>query len=258
MIMIDFGLSGKTALVTGGTAGIGKAVAAQFVAAGARVVIVGRRSDGEQTAAAISAEFLRADVTQIEQVATMFDSAEAMLGPLDIVVLNAGIDPGQATLAELEPKAVESNLDVNYRHVLWGLKHAPGHMNDGGSITVTASTVAITSVPTIGHYAAIKAAAVSLAKTAALELGERGIRVNAVMPGTTLSEMTPPDHWEVEVMKTMLPLGRHAIAEEDLVGLYQFLASDASRYITGQAIACDAGMTAGLSYGLLRGVGAPI
>jgi NAD(P)-dependent dehydrogenase (short-subunit alcohol dehydrogenase family) len=113
-------------------------------------------------------------------------------------------------------------------------------------------------VPTISHYAAAKEAVVSLAKTAALELGERGIRVNAVLPGTTLSEMTPPDHWEVEVMKTMLPLGRHAIAADDIVGLYQFLASDASRYITGQAIACDGGMTAGLSYGLLRGVGAEV
>ncbi len=256
--MIDFGLNDKTALITGGTAGIGKAVAKQFVSAGARVVIVGRRAEGEQTAAAMGAGFVRADVTQLDEVAAMYESALAQLGPLDIVVLNAGIDPGQATLAELEPEAVESNLDVNYRHVLWGLKHAPGHMNDGGSITVTASTVAVTHVPTISHYAAVKAAAVSLAKTAALELGERGIRVNAVMPGTTLSEMTPPDHWEVEVMKTMLPLGRHAVAEKDLVGLYQFLASDASRYITGQAIAADGGMTAGLSYGLLRGVGAPI
>jgi len=256
--MIDFGLGGKTALVTGGTAGIGRAVAEQYVTAGARAVVVGRRTDGEQTAAAIGAEFLRADITQVEQVATMFEKAEAMLGPLDIVVLNAGIDPGQSTLADTEPEAFERSLDVNLRHVMWGLKHGPAHMKDGGSVIVTSSTTAAIKVPTIGHYSAAKEAAVSLAKTAALELGERGIRVNAVMPGTTLSEMTPPDHWEIEVMRTMLPLGRHAIAEEDMVGLYQFLASDASSYITGQAIAADGGMTAGLSYGLLRGVGAPI
>jgi NAD(P)-dependent dehydrogenase (short-subunit alcohol dehydrogenase family) len=131
-------------------------------------------------------------------------------------------------------------------------------MRDGGSIIVTSSTVAVTKVPTIGHYAAAKEAVVSLVKTAALELGEREIRVNAVLPGTTLSEMTPEDHWEVEVMGTMLPLGRCAVADQDLVGLYHFLASDASRYVTGQAIACDGGMTAGLSYGLLRGVGAAV
>lgn len=256
--MIDFGLSEKTALVTGGTAGIGKAVATQFATAGAQVAIVGRRSAGESIAAAIGARFLQADITEVSEFAAVFESAARDLGPLDVVVLNAGIDPGQSTIEETTPEAVESNLDVNFRHVLWGLKHAPKHMRDGGSIIVTSSTTAVTKVPTIGHYAAAKEAAVSLAKTAALELGERGIRVNAVMPGTTLSEMTPPDHWEIEVMKKMLPLGRHAIAEEDIVGLYQFLASDASAYLTGQAIAVDGGMTAGLSYGLLRGVGAPM
>lgn len=256
--MIDFGLNGKTALVTGGTAGIGKAVAAQFVAAGATAMAVGRRTDGESIAAELGAEFLRTDVTKVGGVDAMFQEAERRLGKLDIVVLNAGIDPGQATIEDTDPDAFERNLDVNLRHVFWGLKHAPSHMRDGGSIIITSSTVAAVKVPTIGHYAAAKEAAVSLAKTAALELGTRGIRVNAVLPGTTLSEMTPPDHWEIEVMKTMLPLGRHAVAEEDLVGLYQFLASDASRYITGQAIAADAGMTAGLSYGLLRGVGAPL
>ena len=256
--MFDFGLEGIAAVVTGGTSGIGKAVAARFVAADAQVAVVGRRPDGESVATAIGARFLRADITQIEQVAALFQSAEDEFGLLDAVVLNAGIDPGQSTIVDTDPEAFERSLDVNLRHVFWGLKYAPLHMSDGGSIIVTSSTVAATKVPTIGHYAAAKEAAVSLAKTAALELGERGIRVNAVLPGTTLSEMTPPDHWEIEVMKTMLPLGRHAVAEEDIVGLYQFLASDASRYLTGQAIAVDGGMTAGLSYGLLRGVGAPI
>jgi NAD(P)-dependent dehydrogenase (short-subunit alcohol dehydrogenase family) len=256
--MIDFGLSNKTALVTGGTAGIGRAVAAQYVSAGASTIAVGRRPEGEQIAATMGAGFVRADVTQMDEVAAMFAETVQQLGKLDIVVLNAGIDPGQATIVDTDPDAFERNLDVNLRHVFWCLKHAPAHMNDGGSVIVTSSTVAATKVPTVGHYSAAKEAAVALARTAALELGERGIRVNAVLPGTTLSEMTPPDHWEIEVMRTMLPLGRHAIAEEDLVGLYQFLASDASRYITGQAIAADGGMTAGLSYGLLRGVGAPI
>jgi NAD(P)-dependent dehydrogenase (short-subunit alcohol dehydrogenase family) len=256
--MIDFGLSGKTAVVTGGTAGIGKAVVAQFTTAGARAAAVGRRRDGAAIAAEVGATFIQADVTSAAQMAEMLHQAEAILGRLDIVVLNAGIDPGQATIEDTDLDTLEHNFDVNLRHVFYGLKYAPQHMADGGSIIITSSTVAVTKVPTIGHYAAAKEAAVSLAKTAALELGERGVRVNAILPGTTLSEMTPPDHWEIDVMKTMLPLGRHGVAAEDLVGLYQFLASDASRYITGQAIACDAGMTAGLSYGLLRGVGAPI
>lgn len=256
--MIDFALAGKTAVVTGGTAGIGRAVATQFVEAGALVGIVGRRDAGTAIAHEIGGAFFNADVADPSQVAGLFAAAATDFGPLDVIVLNAGIDPGQATIADTELEDLERNLDVNFRHVFWGLKYGPMHMHDGGSIIVTSSTVAVTKVPTIAHYAAAKEAAVSLVKTAALELGERGIRVNAVLPGTTLSEMTPEDHWEIEVMSTMLPLGRHAVAGEDLVGLYQFLASDASRYVTGQAIACDGGMTAGLSYGLLRGVGAHV
>jgi NAD(P)-dependent dehydrogenase (short-subunit alcohol dehydrogenase family) len=256
--MIEFALTGKTAVVTGGTAGIGRAVATQFSDAGATVGVVGRRDTGAAIAQEIGGVFFSVDVTDPAQVAGLFAAAAADFGPLDVVVLNAGIDPGQATIAETEPEDVERSLDVNFRHVLWGLKYAPNHMRDGGSIVVTSSTVAVTKVPTIAHYAAAKEAVVSLVKTAALELGERGIRVNAVLPGTTFSEMTPDDHWEIEVMRTMLPLGRPAIADEDLVGLYQFLASDASQYVTGQAIACDGGMTAGLSYGLLRGVGAAV
>ncbi len=69
--------------------------------------------------------------------------------------------------------------------------------------------------------------------------------------------MTPADHWELPVMRTMLPMGRHSVAEQDLVGLYQFLASDESAYITGQVIAADGGMTLGMSYGTLRALGAP-
>lgn len=256
--MIDFALTGKTAVVTGGTAGIGRAVAAQFVDAGATVGVVGRRDTGAAIAHEIGGAFLSADVADPAQVAGLLATAGNEFGPLDVIVLNAGIDPGQATIAETEPEDLDRNLDVNFRHVFWGLKYGPMHMRDGGSIIITSSTVAMTKVPTIAHYAAAKEAVVSLAKTAALELGGRGIRVNAVLPGTTLSEMTPEDHWEIEVMRTMVPLGRHAVADEDLVGLYQFLASDASRYVTGQAIACDGGMTAGLSYGLLRGVGARV
>jgi NAD(P)-dependent dehydrogenase (short-subunit alcohol dehydrogenase family) len=160
-------------------------------------------------------------------------------------------------MTEVGGDVFERNLDVNLRHVWWGLVHGPAHLADGASIITTSSTVAVYKVPNISHYAAAKAAVVSLTQSAALELAHRRIRANAVLPGTTLSEMTPPDHWELPVMETMLPLGRHAIAEQDLVGLYQFLASDESKYITGQAIAADGGMTLGMSYGTLQALGAP-
>jgi 3-oxoacyl-[acyl-carrier protein] reductase len=252
-----FGLDGKRVLITGGTAGIGLAVARRFVEAGAWVAISGRRAEGAATAKDIGAEFISADVTQETEVATMFATAVDRFGGLDVAVLNAGIDPGMAPIAEYAPAAFEANLDVNFRHVWWGLVEASRSLTDGGSIITTSSTTAAYKVPNVSAYAAIKEAVVSLTKSAALELAHRGVRANAVLPGTTLSEMTPPDHWEVEVMETMLPLGRHAIVEDDLVGLYQFLASDESAYITGQAIAADGGMTLGMSYGTLRALGAP-
>ena len=252
-----FGLAGKRTLITGGTAGIGRAVAERFVDVGASVVISGRRTDGVAVAEEVGAEFIAADVSIETEVAALFSATVERLGGLDVVVLNAGIDPGMAPIADYGDDAFERNLDVNLRHVWWSLVQVNAYLADGGSIITTSSTTAIYKVPNVSAYAAIKEAVVSLTKSAALELAPRGIRANSVLPGTTLSEMTPDDHWEIPVMETMLPLGRHATAERDLVGLYQFLASDESSYITGQAIAADGGMTLGMSYGTLRALGAP-
>ncbi len=256
--MNSFGLAGRRALITGGTAGIGKAVARRFVDEGAQVAVVGRRATGADVAEEVGATFIRTDITSEEEVRAMFQQASELMGGLDVLVLNAGIDPGMAPTTEVPSADFERNFDVNLRHVWWGLVHGPAHLADGGSIITTSSTVAVYKVPNISHYAAAKAAVVSLTQSSALELAHRGIRANAVLPGTTLSEMTPTDHWELPVMEKMLPLGRHAIAEQDLVGLYQFLASDESRYITGQVIAADGGMTLGMSYGTLQALGAPV
>ncbi|MFW2383677.1 MAG: SDR family NAD(P)-dependent oxidoreductase [Acidimicrobiales bacterium] len=255
--MSRFGLEGKRALVTGGTAGIGRAVAQRFAEEGADVIILGRRADGTAIADEIGARFIECDVTSEPAVIEMFRAAVEVLGGLDVLVLNAGIDPGMAPMADYGTSAFEQNLDVNLRHVWWCLAHGAAYLSDGASIITTSSTVAAYKVPNVSAYAAIKEAVVSLTKSAALELAHRSIRANAVLPGTTLSEMTPVDHWEIRVMETMLPMGRHATASQDLVGLYQFLASDESGYITGQAIAADGGMTLGMSYGTLRALGAP-
>jgi NAD(P)-dependent dehydrogenase (short-subunit alcohol dehydrogenase family) len=256
--MSRFDLEGKRALITGGTSGIGRAVARRYVDEGARVVIVGRREEGHSIAENVGAEFIHADVGVEADVHEMFDRASDLLGVLDVLVLNAGLDPGLAPMTATNPAALEQSLAVNFRHVWWGMAFGPAHLTDGSSIITTSSTAAVYKVPNIAHYAATKEAVISLTKSAALELAYREVRANVVLPGTTFSEMTPNDHWETPVMRTMLPMGRHAVPERDLVGLYQFLASDESAYITGQAIAADGGMTLGMSYGTLRALGAPV
>ncbi len=253
-----FSLEGKSALVTGGTSGIGLAVATRYVEAGARVVIVGRRDEGSMIANDIAAKFCRADVTDEAQLVRALDCAQGHIGKFDIVVNNAGLDNNgplleEQTLAELR-RCFALNFDAMYALFV----HAPSRMNDGGSIVVTSSVAGgFIDLPTYSQYSASKAAITSVMRTAALELAPRGIRVNAVCPASVESEMLPSDHPEIPVVEVLSPMGRIA-TPADLVGLYQFLASDASVYITGQKIAVDGGITAGVSLGVLGAIEASL
>jgi NAD(P)-dependent dehydrogenase (short-subunit alcohol dehydrogenase family) len=127
-------------------------------------------------------------------------------------------------------------------------------MDDGGSIILTSSIAAVMGTPFEALYGATKAGASALARSAAIDLGPRGIRVNAVQPGPTWTDMNPMPERLLEIMA---PVGRKGRVE-DLTGVYEFLASDASRYITGQAITVDGGVTLGLSQELLGVLGAQV
>jgi NAD(P)-dependent dehydrogenase (short-subunit alcohol dehydrogenase family) len=120
-------------------------------------------------------------------------------------------------------------------------------MRDGGSIILTSSISAIMGTPFEGLYGATKAGVSALARSAAIDLGPRGVRVNSVQPGPTWTDMNPMPERMFEIMA---PSGRKAVVE-DLTGLYVFLASDASRHITGQAITADGGLTLGITQALL-------
>jgi len=235
-----FSLKSKNAFITGGTAGIGLAIARYFVTAGANVTISGRR-DGSETAREIGAHFQQLDVRDEQDLVKAFEAVEEHAGLLDILVLNAGI-VHENSIRDLAADEARDVFDVNVNGVFYGLKYGQQFMRDGGSIILTSSNAATLGSPESSIYSASKAAVSSLARSAAIELGSRRIRVNAVCPGGTRTEMALPD----EIFEVLAPLGR--IGEtDDLVGIYNLLASDAGAYITGQQIVVDGGMTAGLT-----------
>ena len=241
-------LEGKVALVAGGTSGIGLAVARAFAQAGAITTIGGRRDGGAELAADAGCGFVRLDVAVESSVVGALAEVAERDGKLDVLVLNAGIGQPPGPLARLDSRAATAVVQTNLLGSFYGLKHAPAHMDDGGSIVLTSSISAISGTPFEGLYGATKAGVSALARSAAVDLGPRGIRVNAVQPGPTWTELNPmPERWS----QVMAPLGRKATVE-DLIGTYLFLASDASRYLTGQAITVDGGTTLGMSRELLR------
>ena len=236
------------ALVAGGTAGIGLAVAKAFAQAGAITTIGGRRDGAAEVAAEAACRFVRLDVADESSIVAALADAAARDGKLDVLVLNAGIGQPPGPLAKLDSGAAAAVVQTNLLGTFYGLKHAPAHMNDGGSIVLTSSISAVSGTPFEGLYGATKAAVSALARSAAVDLGPRGIRVNAVQPGPTWTALNPmPERWS----EVMAPLGRKGTVE-DLVGTYLFLAADASRYLTGQAITVDGGTTLGMSRELLK------
>jgi NAD(P)-dependent dehydrogenase (short-subunit alcohol dehydrogenase family) len=137
-------------------------------------------------------------------------------------------------------------LEVNLKAVYNGLRFAPPHMNDGGSIINTASDAATYSLPGYSQYSATKAAVCSLTRVAAMELVPRGIRVNAICPGSVWSEMVESDDPEVAITESLSPMGRVGEPEE-IAALCHFLAAPDCRYMTGQSIYVDGGNTVGFS-----------
>ncbi len=242
-----FSIAGKVAFVAGGTSGIGLAVSQRFAAENAVVVAGGRRPVSDEN----GVSFVGLDVSDEVSVAETLARVEAQYGRIDILINNAGMENVGLVLEEQPVSDLDDAVATNVRGVLLGLKYGPRHMNDGGAIINTASLAAALSLPTYGIYAATKAAVTSLTRTSALELANRGIRVNAVCPGSIRTAMLPDDHPEVRITTAVCPLAR--IGEtQDVVGVYQFLASSAASYLTGQSIIVDGGVSAGFGYGLLQ------
>lgn len=234
-------LVGSTALVTGGTAGIGLASARLLVAAGASVLIAGRdRSRGEAAAADIAgdARFIRADMGDQASVDGLIRAA----GRVDILVNNAARFPGAATVDQ-DVASFESTFDTNVRGLYFlvaGL--VPGMLERGtGSIINVTSLVASKGVPGASVYSASKAAVESLTRTWAAEFGPRGVRVNTVAPGPTDTEGVYAEWGDTNAeLGRALPLGRTA-APSEIAQAVLFLASPASSFITGATLHADGG-----------------
>jgi NAD(P)-dependent dehydrogenase (short-subunit alcohol dehydrogenase family) len=237
-----FSLQGKNAFVTGAAGGIGRAVAQRFIAAGARVVITDI-VDARATAEEIGAGFIRMDVGSSAEVAAGLSQAAESLGKLDIVVNNAGVGDVGNTIEETPEELLERITRINQWGVFYGLKHSPAVMNDSGSIINTSSLAAQVKMAGSGAYSATKAAVISLTRMAALELGSRGIRVNAVCPAYVDTALGSGDEGRT-LCEQFTALGRVA-KTADVAGVFHFLAADESSYLTGQALVVDGGWTCG-------------
>lgn len=248
-----FSLSGVNCVVTGGTAGIGYAVARRFAIAGANVAIVGRRANARLAGEVNAKAHIVADCATEEGVANAMQHAAEALGPLDVIVNNAGLENTGPMIANATGDELHRVFNLNAYGVFFGLKYGYRYARDGASIINTASIAALIGIPGYSQYSASKAAVVSLTQTAAVEFAPRNIRVNAVCPGSVYTEMLPENHPEVGLVSRLCPLGRIGTTEE-LVGVYHFLASQEARYVTGQAIAVDGGVVAGVSLGTVEAI----
>ncbi len=245
-------LTGKVALVTGAASGIGAASALAFADAGAKVAVCDRDLAGaEATAKLISdagadACAVGVDVTDAAQVQAMVDEVVGRFGRLDCAHNNAGITGPAALTADYDPAQWDVVLAVNLTGVFHCLRHELGAMlrTGGGAIVNTASFSGLVAVPRIPAYVASKHGVVGLTKAAAVEYGRKGIRVNAVCPGSTRTPMVDGfsggDPRVEEAMAAASPMRRLAEPEE-IARTVVWLCSDEASFVNGHALAVDGG-----------------
>jgi NAD(P)-dependent dehydrogenase (short-subunit alcohol dehydrogenase family) len=239
-------LRGRSALITGGASGIGRAIALALAAEGARVVIADLNDEaGAAVAAEIvgrggSARALPCDVVDEASVEAAVRSVVEIEGRLDVMVNNAGIAAPPAPLIDSTAAEWDRMFAINLRGVFFGIKHAGRAMlQGGGSIVNIASVAGMGAAPRLGSYGATKAAVIQLTQTAALELAKAGVRVNAICPGWTDTPLL--GDFDRAKLVRQIPLGRVGQPEE-IAKLVVYLVSDAAAFVTGSAFRIDGGI----------------
>jgi NAD(P)-dependent dehydrogenase (short-subunit alcohol dehydrogenase family) len=247
-------LEGKVAIITGAGMGIGRATAEVFAREGARLVLadvaVEEGQQTEQLVKELGAEalFLRADVTDDEAHAALVRAAVGSYGALHLAFNNAGIEGDAGLTADLAPADWDRVIAVNLRGVWLGMRHQiPAILEaGGGAIVNNASVAGLVGFPNRAHYVASKHAVVGLTKSAALEYGAQGIRINAVCPGVIRTKMVQrvidADPSMEELLAGMEPIGRIG-GPSEIADAVAWLCSSASSFVMGQAIAVDGGLT---------------
>ncbi|MFI1386002.1 3-oxoacyl-ACP reductase FabG [Embleya sp. NPDC020886] len=257
-------MDGRRVVVTGGSKGIGKGIAAVFARSGAHVVITGRNAaDVHATATELTATGgkvigIAADVGDPAAISRLADDAVEALGGVDVVCCNAGIFPN-ARLTDLTAERIDEVFDVNLRGTMLTVTaFLPALRSSSyGRVVVTSSiTGPVTGYPGWSHYAASKAGQMGFVRAAALELAPQGITINALLPGNVLTEGVTelgPDY--VRDMARSIPMGRLATSEE-IGHAALFLASEHAGFITGQGLIVDGGQVLAESLDAITTAGA--
>jgi NAD(P)-dependent dehydrogenase (short-subunit alcohol dehydrogenase family) len=243
-------LSGKTALITGGTTGIGLATAKLFLQEGARVAIIGQdagRVAGAAKELGEGALALRADVSSRSDMAGVAERLRADFGTLDVLFANAGIAQAMP-FSDVDDNNIDQQIDVNFKGVLYTIQCMLPILSRPASIVLTSTTMIEKGVAGMSVYAATKAAVRSLARTLSAELAPRGVRVNVISPGLIETPIygklglpaQAVQEWAAQLM-TRVPAARFGQADE-VARAVLFLASDDSSYMMGENVLLDGGM----------------
>ncbi|TDH37690.1 SDR family oxidoreductase [Pseudohoeflea suaedae] len=243
-------LKDKIAVITGGSTGIGLASAKRFAAEGARVYITGRRQSALDAAVAEighGAKGVQGDVTDLDDLDRIYETIRQEVGHIDVLFANAGV--GEiAALGDITPEHFDHVFGINVRGMVFSVQKGLQLMRPGGAIILTGSTTGVMGTPAFSVYSATKAAIRNFARSWALDLKDRGIRVNVISPGPTetpallgVAESSGDREAMLAALAAQVPMGRISDASE-VAAAALLLASDDSSFMTGGEIFADGGM----------------